>query len=109
MHALLLPLVPRDESHVLSLVDYFEKPVEECGQRRAHLCLVTDLAGGTVSTMRRTYRTDNALPIPLAKRVLHHVLLGLAFSHDRGVVHTGAMAGLSVLYLNLDYNRAGQT
>ncbi|THH11955.1 hypothetical protein EW146_g7873 [Bondarzewia mesenterica] len=32
--------------------------------------------------------TGRGLPIPLAKRVLRHMLMGLAHAHKRGVVHT---------------------
>lgn len=54
----------------------------------AHLCLVTGVLGGSVDSLMRTY-PGRGLPIPLAKHILNHMLMGLIHAHKRGVVHTG--------------------
>jgi serine/threonine protein kinase len=51
------------------------------------MCLVTQLLGGDVKTLYEA-RNGKCFPLPLAKRILLHVLRGIAHAHRSGVVHT---------------------
>lgn len=51
------------------------------------MCLVTQLLGGDVKTLHKA-QNGKVFPLPLAKRILLHVLRGIAHAHRSGVVHT---------------------
>ncbi len=75
-------------SRCLSLLDHFIMPgkVSTDGE---HLCIITDLMGGDVkSLVRGLPRGKRYVPLPLAKRILRHVLEGLVQIHSLGVAHT---------------------
>ncbi|KAK7029353.1 hypothetical protein VNI00_014607 [Paramarasmius palmivorus] len=52
-----------------------------------HLCFVTPLYAGDVSALIAVRATQRRLSLPLAKRILLHLLRGLCHSHSRCVVH----------------------
>ncbi|KAL0954338.1 hypothetical protein HGRIS_003336 [Hohenbuehelia grisea] len=70
--------------HCVKLLDEFT--IQGGGSAGSHLCLVMPLYGGDVKALAAS-RTG-PFPIPLAKRIIQHVLLGIASAHKRGVVHT---------------------
>ncbi|THH03576.1 hypothetical protein EW146_g10394 [Bondarzewia mesenterica] len=79
--------VPSDHpTHCVSLLDHFFHPSKD-DDGASHLCLVTDIFGGTVASLMQNH-TGRGLPVPLAKRILRHMLIGLAHAHGHGVVHT---------------------
>ncbi|THH28097.1 hypothetical protein EUX98_g6085 [Antrodiella citrinella] len=49
-----------------------------------HLCFVTPVYGGDVESL---WSAIEALPTPVAKRILLHLLRGIAHVHSRGFVH----------------------
>ncbi|KAK0187959.1 kinase-like protein [Armillaria mellea] len=55
------------------------------GSAGQHLCLVTKVLGGDVKSL---FLKRGIFPLPLAKRILLHLLRGIAHAHSRGVVHT---------------------
>lgn len=58
-------------------------------QEHDHRCLITPIVHGDVYTLGYSLSPDDGhLPLPLAKRVVLHVLRGLAHAHERGVAHT---------------------
>ena len=57
------------------------------GSSGEHMCLVTQILGEDVKTLHEA-RIDKDFPLPLAKRILLHVLRGIAHAHRSGVVHT---------------------
>ncbi|KAK0244245.1 kinase-like domain-containing protein [Armillaria nabsnona] len=73
--------------HCLGLLSHFTFP----GKRNAgqHLCLVTKVLGGDVKSL---FLKRGIFPLPLAKRILLHLLRGIAHAHSRGVVHTDVEA-----------------
>lgn len=79
----LISQTPRSP-HCPPLLDEFTFPGE--GSAGSHICFVMPLYGGDVRMLYRERTT--ALPFPLAKRILLHLLCGIAHAHERGVVHT---------------------
>lgn len=73
------------EGHCLSLHSNFFHPGRS--DTGPHLCLVTDVFGGDVEHLKRTY-ARNGFPVSLAKRILLHTLKGLVTMHHQGIVHT---------------------
>jgi serine/threonine protein kinase len=73
------------EGHCLSLHSSFLHPGPS--DTGPHLCLVTDVFGGDVEHLKRTY-ARNGFPLNLAKRILLHTLKGLTTMHRQGIVHT---------------------
>jgi serine/threonine protein kinase len=74
------------EGHCLSLHSNFLHPGR--ADTGPHLCLVTDVFGGDVEHLKRSYGARNGFPLSLAKRILLHMLKGLATMHQQGIVHT---------------------
>ncbi|KAI0315033.1 kinase-like domain-containing protein [Amylostereum chailletii] len=76
--------------HCLRLLSHFVFPGK--GSAGEHLCLVTPILGGDVKGLLPAHgiQTDRVqfFPLPLAKRILKHVLRGIAHAHSRGVIHT---------------------
>jgi len=56
------------------------------GSAGSHLCIVMPVYGGDVKAMIKARTTP--LPIPLVKRIVLHLLRGIAHTHEHGVVHT---------------------
>jgi len=56
------------------------------GSAGSHMCLVMPVYGGDVKTLVETRTT--ALPLPLVKRIVLHLLRGIAHAHEHGIVHT---------------------
>lgn len=71
--------------HCLKLDSHFIIPGK--GSAGIHLYLVTQLLGGDVRCLYRS-KGREAFPLPLAKRMLLHMLRGIAHAHKCGVVHT---------------------
>ncbi|PBK74828.1 kinase-like protein [Armillaria solidipes] len=69
--------------HCLGLLSHFTFPGK--GNAGQHLCLVTKVLGGDVKSL---FLKRGIFPLPLAKRILLHLLRGIAHAHSRGVVHT---------------------
>ncbi|PPQ72735.1 hypothetical protein CVT26_003021 [Gymnopilus dilepis] len=79
---------PKDSSDPSSrcvrLLDHFYYPgIEEDGE---HLCLVTELFWSNVQAFQDA--DTEFIPITSLKRMLRHLLLGIAHSHERGIAHT---------------------
>jgi serine/threonine-protein kinase SRPK3 len=64
---------------------------EHLGPNGAHLCLVLELLGPSMSDVQRFFRQkQKAIPSVIVKRVLRQTLLGLDYLHHScGIVHTG--------------------
>ena len=77
-------------SHCAKLLTHFAHPGidEEDGE---HLCLVTELFLCTLQDTQEALQ-GTFIPVPTAKRILRHVLLGVARLHKCGVAHTGVFA-----------------
>lgn len=77
--------------HVNMLLDNFE----HVGPNGTHCCLVFEAMGPTATSMvdelpsnkPRNSRRTSRYPTPMAKKLLKHALLGLAYLHENGVVH----------------------
>ncbi|GLB39473.1 putative protein kinase [Lyophyllum shimeji] len=68
--------------YVTILLDSFEIQ----GPNGSHRCLVTEVAGSSVGTVR--YEADgNKLPVPVARKIASQFLQGLQYLHSCGVVH----------------------
>lgn len=75
-----LPISP----YCAHLLDEFTIPGK--GSAGSHMCFVMPVYGGDVKALVETHPT--ALPLPLAKRIVLHLLRGIAHLHERGIVHT---------------------
>ena len=76
--------VPPSNPHCLQLASSFTFPGK--GSAGEHLCMVTQLLGGDVNSLRKQY--GRVFSLPLAKRILLHLLRGISHAHSRGVIHT---------------------
>lgn len=84
---------PKDTSnHCASLLTHFTHPGIEKDDGE-HLCLVTELFTSNVQDVREAL-PDTFIPVPTVKRILKHVLLGIAHLHKHGIAHTGMFAPL---------------
>ncbi|KAH7918638.1 kinase-like protein [Leucogyrophana mollusca] len=80
------PLPAETSTHSGRLLTHFYHPgIEEDGE---HLCLVMKLLGSDVQAFRENLPNHGYLPLPIVKRILRHVLLGIAHAHARGIAHT---------------------
>jgi len=70
--------------HCTQLLDEFTIPGK--GSAGSHMCFVMPVYGGDVKTLVEARTT--ALPLPLVKRVALHLLRGISYAHERGIVHT---------------------
>ena len=83
--------------HILTYIDKFQ----HLGPNGTHTCLISELMGPTVASLveripqyeDRTFDTKIRYPKPMAKLILKHVLLGLAFLHGNGIVHADVQPG----------------
>ena len=81
----LISSTPNPSPHCLNLLSSFTVPGK--GSSGEHICLVTQLLGGDAKTLHEA-QNGKIFPFPLAKRILLHVLRGIAHAHRSGVVHT---------------------
>ena len=76
-------------AHVLSLFDSFRFN----GPLGEHLCLVTEVLSFDLNFFRKA-QPDSRVSIPIVKRIVRQILLGLEFLHTQcGIVHTGTYDG----------------
>ena len=84
-------------AHVITLLDSFDHQ----GPNGTHLCLVLEAMGASVAAMReelpqnkpKRFGHVSRYPKWMAKRVLTHMLRGIAFLHSRGVTHGDIQPG----------------
>ena len=96
-------------AHVISLLDCFALK----GPNGSHICLVTEALGPSLSDMLEStpeYRTgapsgfsSSRFPLWMVKRILRHVLLGIAYLHSHDIIH-GDIRDSNLLFVvpNLD-------
>lgn len=108
-------------AHVITLLDSFDLQ----GPNGTHLCLVLEVMGASVAAMieelpqnePKRFGHVSRYPKWMAKRVLTHMLRGIAFLHSRGVTHgdiqpgnllfsTSGLDSVSVAELEDDENSA---
>ncbi|KAJ6528449.1 kinase-like domain-containing protein [Mycena capillaripes] len=70
--------------HCVQLLDEFT--IRSRGSAGSHLCLVLPIYGGDVKALNNSRKTP--FDLPTAKRIILHLLRGIAHAHSRGVVHT---------------------
>ncbi len=83
--------------HVITLLDSFHHR----GPNGTHLCLVLEAMGASVAAMieelpqnkPKRFGQVSRYPKWIAKRVLTHMLRGIAFLHSRGVTHGDIQPG----------------
>lgn len=74
-------------THCARLIYHFIHPGK--GQDGEHLCIVTEILGGDVKSLRDSIPgMRKVFPLPLAKRILLHTLRGIPHMHSCEVVHT---------------------
>jgi serine/threonine protein kinase len=79
----LLSQVPASP-HCTQLLDEFT--ISGKGSAGSHRCFVMPVYGGDVKAFVEAHTT--ALSLPLVKRIVLHLLRGIAHTHERGIVHT---------------------
>ncbi|KAG9227128.1 hypothetical protein CCMSSC00406_0010232 [Pleurotus cornucopiae] len=79
----LLSYTPQSE-HCVELLDEFTMLGR--GSAGSHLCFVMPFYGGDTRTLLKS--RSSSFPLPLAKRIILHLLRGIAFAHERRIVHT---------------------
>ena len=82
VRALSLLSLPQPSPHCLHSLATFTTP--GTGSSGDNLCIVMPVYGGDVKSLY--YAND--LSLPLVKRILLHLLRGLAFAHERSIIHT---------------------
>lgn len=75
---------PSTSENCVHLLEYFT--IKGRGSAGSHLCFAMPLYGGDVRSLVEF--CTSPLPLPLAKRILLHFLRGIAFAHERKIVHT---------------------
>ncbi|KAG9227134.1 hypothetical protein CCMSSC00406_0010238 [Pleurotus cornucopiae] len=75
---------PSESENCVHILEYFT--MKGRGSAGSHLCFTMPLYGGDVRSLIQS-RTS-PLPLPLVKRILLHLLRGIAFAHEREIVHT---------------------
>jgi serine/threonine-protein kinase SRPK3 len=76
----------KPDDHCASILTQFVHPGIDNDEE--HLCLVMELFTSNVEDVQGTLQ-DESIPIPTVKRILRHVLLGIARLHRCGFAHTG--------------------
>jgi serine/threonine-protein kinase SRPK3 len=79
-------VTPND--HCARLLTHFVHPgFDDDGE---HICLVTELlSSGVQDNLVSLHHEDRFIPVPAVKRMLRHVLSGIAHLHMSGIAHTG--------------------
>jgi len=90
------PSVDPSGSFSRLLTHFYHQGIEDDGE---HLCLVMNLLGSSIHVIRASLPNNGYLPLPIVKRMLRDVLLGIAHAHSRGVAHTGSLSGLIPLFV----------
>ncbi|KIJ62429.1 hypothetical protein HYDPIDRAFT_169105 [Hydnomerulius pinastri MD-312] len=72
-------------SYTKLLSHFYHQGIETDGE---HLCLVMELLGSDIHQIRSRLPDNGYLPLPIVKRMLRQVLLGIAHAHARGIAHT---------------------
>ncbi|KAJ7602359.1 kinase-like protein [Mycena polygramma] len=72
-------------AHCTPLLD--ELKIQGRGSAGSHKCFVLPVYGGDVKALGKS-RNDGRFELATAKRIILHLLRGIAHAHDRGVVHT---------------------
>ncbi|TDL19552.1 kinase-like protein [Rickenella mellea] len=75
---------PPSSPHCTQLMDEFKIPGK--GSAGSHMCFVMPVYGGDVKGLVEARTT--ALPLPLAKWIVLHLLRGIAHTHESRIVHT---------------------
>ncbi|KAJ7748548.1 kinase-like protein [Mycena maculata] len=70
--------------HCVRLLDEFTIPGR--GSAGSHLCFVLPVYGGDVKALSESRK--HPFDLPTAKRIILHLLRGIAYTHSHGVVHT---------------------
>jgi serine/threonine-protein kinase SRPK3 len=73
--------------HCIRLVDHFYQRGVDVNDGE-HLCMATELMGASVASIRKTI-PDQFIPVTVTKRILRHLLRGIAELHSRQIAHTG--------------------
>lgn len=100
IHQRLASLSPEESGHCSRLVTHFiHKGIEQDGD---HLCLALELEQATLEAVWREHNV-NFYPISIVKRILRHMLHGIAAVHKCGIAHTdikpdNIMVGLSPVW-----------
>jgi serine/threonine-protein kinase SRPK3 len=91
VHQRLSSVTPTRNDHCVRLSTHFVHPgFDDDGE---HICLVTELLGPNVQvTLNSLQLEDGFIPVPAVKRMLRHVLFGIARLHMCGIAHTGMFA-----------------
>jgi serine/threonine-protein kinase SRPK3 len=76
-------------NHCASLLTQFVYPGVD--DDKEHLCLVTELFSSSVQDALEAQQ-GGFISVSTVKRILRHVLLGIARLHKCGIVHTGMFA-----------------
>ena len=86
-----LSLMAPEESydHCAHLLTHFIHPgIDDDGE---HLCLVMELFSSNIQHTLDALQ-GGFIPVPTVKRILRHLLLGIAHLHKCGIVHTSMFA-----------------
>ena len=83
-------VIPRSQGpdHCVRFENHFFLPgIEYDGE---YLCLVMELFNSNVQDILASLSLKREhIPIPIVKRILRHLLLGIARLHEHGIAHTG--------------------
>jgi serine/threonine-protein kinase SRPK3 len=86
----LASLPVEDTKHCNRLITHFKHPgIDQDGD---HLCLALELERTNLNSVWNA-KEPEFYPIPIVKRILRHMLHGIAALHKCGVVHTGTTVG----------------
>ena len=82
--ALRLASQPPSSPHCAQLLDELTNP-GKCSAG-SHMCFVMPVCGSYIEAV--VHAQSTALPFSLAKRIILHLIHGIAYVHERGIVHT---------------------
>lgn len=88
IHQRLASLPAEENQYCTRLVTHFvHKGIE---QDANHLCLALELEQANLGAVWHEHKIKH-YPIPIVKRILRHMLHGMAAAHKSGIAHTGSM------------------
>ncbi|KAH8922638.1 kinase-like protein [Atractiella rhizophila] len=92
-------------NHCLRLLSSFTLPGDDVtGQ---HICLVTPVYGGTIRDLHRKLPGKNGgFPLPIAKKILLHMLRGLSYIHDMTDLKSTRVAHTDLKHDNIFFTTA---